>query len=184
MRLVYLTLLALASTSSSQNLVEDEVDAPNAQEYLGRHTYFRSWVNKRRLFIVRTNDAGVTKYQRAAIYGFRCPLALRNVNLVLLGDTFATETVFYHSEDNRRDFIHTRYMSRNLRVDLVRYLHDLYRDLPNFRQWALLLGYDGGRKRMYRRVNFPALVDKIDSMPLRQREKMLQKTKNIECKQI
>ena len=97
------------------------------------------------------------------------------------GDTFGTETVFYHSEDNRRDFIHTRYVSRNLRVDLLRFLKDLYRDLPMFRQWALLLGYDGGRKRMYRRVNFPALIDKIDGMPLRQREKMLQEAKNIEC---
>ena len=45
-------------------------------------------------------------------------------------------------------------------------------------------GYDGGRKRIYnaRDMNFIRIFDKIDSMKLRQREMMLQKEKQIECK--
>ena len=78
-------LLALTTIKAQDSVDNNEVDASSAEEYLGSHTYFRSWVNKRRLFVIKTNDAGVTKFQRSAIYGFRCQLAIRNVNLVLLG---------------------------------------------------------------------------------------------------
>lgn len=58
-----------------------------------------------------------------------------------------------------------------------------FRDLPKTNYWAILLGYDGGRKRMYRKdVNFPAVFDRIDSTAIRQREEMIQKQKKIECK--
>ena len=83
--LLLLTLTSSTIINSQEAAVDNEVDAVSAEEYLGSHTYFRSWVNKRRLFVIKTNDAGVTKYQRSAIYGFRCQLAIRNVNLVLLG---------------------------------------------------------------------------------------------------
>ena len=45
----------------------------------------------------------------------------------------------------------------------------------------MLLGYDGGRKRMYLRVNFPALFEKIDGTAIRRREAMLQRKKSIRC---
>ena len=51
-----------------------------------------------------------------------------------------------------------------------------------FRQWALLLGYDGGRKRMYRKVNFPALLAKIDQGQIRRREAAAHRRKRIWCR--
>ena len=59
----------------------EEVNAESAQEYLGQYTFFRGWRNRRRLFLVRADDATVDRVRREAVYGFRCQLALRNINL-------------------------------------------------------------------------------------------------------
>ncbi len=48
---------------------------------------------------------------------------------VLLGDHSATETVFFHSEENRRDFVRTRRIDVKLRRSLGRHIRDIYRDL-------------------------------------------------------
>ncbi len=102
---------------------------------------------------------------------------------MLLADSYARETVFLHSSDNRRDFVQTNELSDELRVDLYRHLSDLYRELPNMETWAVLLGYDGGRKRLFRRVsNFLALIERIDASPDRRREEMLQKLTSTDCK--
>ena len=53
-----------------------------------------------------------------------------------------------------------------------------------FRQWTLLLGYDGGRKRMYRRASFPAILRKIDGNAIRRREAKLQRQKHIYCPKL
>jgi hypothetical protein len=161
---------------------EVQVTAPSAEEYLGQYTFFRGWTTKRRVVIVKTNDTEVDRLEDEAVYNYRCQLAIRNINLVLCSDNTARETVFFHSEDNRRDFIQTRNLSRDLRMALDNYLRNLHRDLNAFKYWALLLDYDGGRKRMYKKLNFQALLDKVDSLPLRQREMEKQKEKQIECK--
>lgn len=100
---------------------------------------------------------------------------------VTLGETKGLETIFYHSEDNRRDFVQTNDLEPRLREDLLTYFHTLYRDLPLHNHWCLLIGYDGGRKRMYRKVKFVSIFDKIDSMPMRQREIEQQRKKMISC---
>ena len=75
-------------------------------------------------------------------------------------------------------------MSINLRKSLLHHLLDLHRDLNYFKEWNLLIGYDGGRKRMYKKVNFVAAFDKIDSMPIRQREMARQEAQNIDCNSL
>jgi hypothetical protein len=45
----------------------------------------------------------------------------------------------------------TNELSHTLRYRIYRYLNHLYRDLNYSYYWAILIGYDGGRKRMYRK---------------------------------
>ncbi|XP_059095801.1 coiled-coil domain-containing protein 80-like [Tigriopus californicus] len=160
------------------------ITAPSAQEYLGQFQYFRTWTDKRRLIVVHGKDADMDRMLQDAIYQYRCDLATRNINIVTLGETKGLETIFYHSEDNRRDFVQTNDLEPRLRRDLLSYFHTLYRDLPLHNHWCLLIGYDGGRKRMYRKVKFVSIFDKIDSMPMRQREMEQQRKKMITCNGI
>ncbi|TRY78385.1 hypothetical protein TCAL_07183 [Tigriopus californicus] len=143
------------------------ITAPSAQEYLGQFQYFRTWTDKRRLIVVHGKDADMDRMLQDAIYQYRCDLATRNINI-----------------DNRRDFVQTNDLEPRLRRDLLSYFHTLYRDLPLHNHWCLLIGYDGGRKRMYRKVKFVSIFDKIDSMPMRQREMEQQRKKMITCNGI
>ncbi len=74
----WLALLAVAMAMAAQALV---ITSPSAQEYLGQFTHFRGWTTRRRLYVVKASDAELEQLQREAIYGYRCELAIRNVNL-------------------------------------------------------------------------------------------------------
>ena len=101
---------------------------------------------------------------------------------VVLGDTRGTMTTFHHSIDNTRDYTTTDELTLDLKDDIVRHLVTVYDDLKFRSHWALLLGYDGGRKRAFSRLNFDAFHAKIDSMPMRQREMAQQRERNVACK--
>ena len=59
---------------------------------------------------------------------------------VTLGTTVAKQTVFYHSEDNRRDFVQTDDIDPKLKVRLYRYLVALNLHLRGQPYWAMLIG--------------------------------------------
>ena len=102
---------------------------------------------------------------------------------VILNEKSPHEVFFVHDRDTRRNFIASNQLSRGVASDIQRHLKDLYRDLPYRAFWGVLLGYDGGRKEMYRQPpNFVALIDKIDAMPEREREAQLQATQGVSCR--
>ena len=57
------------------------MQAENASEYLGQFTYFRGWKHKRRVFLVKGDDAYVDRIYKEAVGPMRCDMAIRNVNL-------------------------------------------------------------------------------------------------------
>ena len=73
--------LSLVGSQLPQLTGVPEVTGTSGQDYLGQFTFFRSWITKRRIFIVRASNAEVDRVLAEAIHGYRCHLAIRNVNL-------------------------------------------------------------------------------------------------------
>ncbi|XP_040574647.1 uncharacterized protein [Lepeophtheirus salmonis] len=161
--------------------VEGIVSAPSAQEYLGRYQFYRGWSNKRRLLIVSGKDSELHEVRKSSSYGYRCEMAVRNMNLVLLGEKLSQEIFFFHNEDTHGNYISTRELTHKLRQDIRNHLEYLY-DLREGKFWAILVGYDGGLKISFEKVpNFWILFDRVDKTRTRQVEAMKQERDRISC---
>merc|ERR1712241_1453702 len=148
------------------------INRESAGQYLGQFHY-RNWNDRRRLIIVRGDDDTIRRTLDEASDNYRCELAARNINLVLLGSSKATETQFLLNEDPR---------SQELSQELGEGLKSRFSDLGNVPFWAILMGYDGGTKMVFRTdVNFPAIFNRIDTMPMRRREMADQRQQGISC---
>merc|ERR1711992_235298 len=77
------------------------INSESAGQYLGQFHY-GNWNDRRRLIIVRGDDDAVTRTLNEATNNYRCQLAVRNINMVLLGSSTATEMQFLLNEDPRR----------------------------------------------------------------------------------
>ncbi|CAB4068839.1 unnamed protein product [Lepeophtheirus salmonis] len=140
--------------------VEGIVSAPSAQEYLGRYQFYRGWSNKRRLLIVSGKDSELHEVRKSSSYGYRCEMAVRNMNLVLLGEKLSQEIFFFPQRG------HT---------------WQLYKHSEG-KFWAILVGYDGGLKISFEEVpNFWILFDRVDKTRTRQVEAMKQERDRISC---
>lgn len=161
--------LLVAHVAQSCSMAEN---SESTGQYLGQFHY-RNWNDKRRLIIVRGDDDAVRRTLSEAAENYRCELAVRNINLVLLGTSTATETQFLLNEDSR---------AQELSQELREGLKSRYSYLGDAPFWAILIGYDGGRKMIFRTdVNFPAIIDRIDTMPMRRREMADQRQQGISC---
>merc|ERR1712117_676376 len=148
------------------------INSESARQYLGQFHY-RNWNERRRLIIVRGDDDKVGRALSEATYNYRCELAVRHINLILLGTSKATETQFLLNQDSQ---------TQDLSAELGEGLRSRYSDLGDAPFWAVLIGYDGGRKMVFRTdVDFPAIFSRIDTMPMRRREMADQRQQGISC---
>jgi len=147
------------------------VNRESAGQYLGQFHY-RNWNDRRRLIIVKGDEDAVRRTLDEATDNYRCELATRNINLILLGTSTTTETKFLLNENSR---------TQELSEELGEGLKSRYSNLGDG-FWAILIGYDGGRKMLFNtNVNFNAIFNRIDTMPMRRREMADQRQQGISC---
>jgi len=140
---------------------------------------------KRRLLIVSdVKDNSDVVQDIARIY--TCEMALRNMNVVILGPTESSDTTFtYIQNDSPQSSHSTNTLNQSIGERIKQELLSTYKNLNERSNWAVLIGYDGYRKNTYLSRNIseylPGIFNQIDRMPMRRREIQQQLQSGISC---
>jgi len=148
---------------------------------------FQKYKWKRRLLIISDSSNGANALQNV-ISNYECEMALRIMNMIILGSTQSTDTMFTLDQKNGNHIQHkTDILSQPSAEKIKEHLVGKYGNLGNIESWSILVGYDGYRKNTYRSTdinNFvPEMFKQIDRMPMRKQEIKRQKELGINCNQ-
>jgi len=140
---------------------------------------------KRRLLIVSDIRDSSEVIQDIASY-YECEMALRNMNVLILGPTESSDTTFTYTQNSSPQTSHsTNPLNQSIGERIREELQSRYKNLNDTTTWAVLIGYDGYRKNTYlsRNINeyLPGMFDQIDRMPMRRREMQQQLQSGIRC---
>ena len=138
---------------------------------------------KRRLLVLAgSSDAANEKALRQITdsYRYKCDMSVRNMNVILLGASESSVTVFNFDKIDGPT-VKTSTMSQS---DAAGVMSELYMS-SDAKPWGVLVGYDGGKKQQYSSDNvqtyLQGMFDTIDRMPMRRREMKEQERDGIGC---
>merc|ERR1712154_365729 len=119
-----------------------EIKMKNLQKY--------KW-NRRLLIISDLNEASILQN---IINNYECEMALRNMNVVIIGSSQSTDTMFTYDQVTGQPVGHrTENLSQSVAQGLKQNLEEKYSNLRSMQSWSILVGYDGYRKNTYQSTN-------------------------------
>lgn len=158
-------------------LLSTEISMQELQKY--------KW--NRRLLIISGSSNGANSLQ-SIINNYKCEMALRNMNVLILGSTQSTDTMFTYDQNNGEPIQHrTDILSQSSAEKIKQNLVGKYTNLAEIKSWSMLVGYDGYRKNTYRSTDVndfvSGMLKQIDRMPMRRQEIKRQQNLGINCNQ-
>jgi len=158
-------------------LLFKEIKMQNLQKY--------KW--NRRLLIISEASNGANILQSIK-NNYECEMALRNMNVIIIGSTESSDTIFTYDPVNGQPIQHrTENLNQNVAQEMKENLEGKYSNLSGMRSWAILVGYDGYRKNTYQSTDVndfvPEMFTQIDRMPMRRGEMVEQQRLGISCSQ-
>jgi len=141
--------------------------------------------DRRLLIISASNEANILQN---VINNYECEMALRNMNVVIIGSSKSSDTMFTYDQVNGQPIRHTtENLSQSVAQGLKQNLEGKYSNLRSMESWSILVGYDGYRKNTYQSTNVndfvPGMFRQIDGMPMRRGEIARQQKLGITCDQ-